>query len=259
MPSPLPGMNPFLESTELWSEFHSRMIVAIADALSETLSLDYRVAIEKRVYLSQGEETILIGIPDVAITTTPSPSHGSTTIATEPITIEIPLTEEIQERFLEIREIATGKVVTVIEQLSPKNKRAGAGRDAYLQKRQRLMISLTHLVEIDLLRAGEILPMVGGIKSDYRIVVSCSDHRPQAQLYAFNLRQEIPQIPIPLTAGSTVTLDLQSLVHQVFDRSTANTAPQTIRSRPSMGNGTLSSQPKLVESAARSQPFRHPR
>jgi Protein of unknown function (DUF4058) len=218
MPSPLPGMNPFLESTELWSEFHSRMIVAIADALSETLSLDYRVAVEKRVYLSQGEETILIGIPDVAITTTPSPSHSSTAIATEPITIEIPLTEEIQERFLEIREIATGKVVTVIELLSPKNKRAGAGRDTYLQKRQRLMMSLTHLVEIDLLRAGEILPMVGGIKSDYRIVVSCSDRRPQAQLYAFNLRQEIPQIPIPLTSGSTVTLNLQSLVHQVFDR-----------------------------------------
>jgi Protein of unknown function (DUF4058) len=47
MPSPLPGMNPFLESSELWSEFHSRMIVAIADALSETLSQDYRVAVEK--------------------------------------------------------------------------------------------------------------------------------------------------------------------------------------------------------------------
>jgi hypothetical protein len=50
MPSPLPGMNPYLENPELWSEFHSRMIVAIADAVDECLSRDYRVAVEKRVY-----------------------------------------------------------------------------------------------------------------------------------------------------------------------------------------------------------------
>jgi Protein of unknown function (DUF4058) len=54
MPSPLPGMNPWLETPELWSEFHSRMIVAIADALAENLSREYRVAVEKRVYLDQG-------------------------------------------------------------------------------------------------------------------------------------------------------------------------------------------------------------
>ncbi len=53
MPSPLPGMNPYLENPELWAEFHSRMIVAIADALDDCLSRDYRVAVEKRVYLSE--------------------------------------------------------------------------------------------------------------------------------------------------------------------------------------------------------------
>jgi Protein of unknown function (DUF4058) len=49
MPSPLPGMNPSWESPELWSEFHSRMIVAIVDALDTTLSQNYRVAVEKAV------------------------------------------------------------------------------------------------------------------------------------------------------------------------------------------------------------------
>lgn len=68
MPSPLPGMNPWIEQPELWSEFHSRMIVAIADALDQLLSRAYRVAVEKRVYLSQNEEQVLIGIPDVAVT-----------------------------------------------------------------------------------------------------------------------------------------------------------------------------------------------
>jgi Protein of unknown function (DUF4058) len=71
MSSPLPGMNPYLESPELWSEFHSRMIVAIADALDELLSRAYRVAVEKRVYLSQTDESLLIGIPDVAIVAPP--------------------------------------------------------------------------------------------------------------------------------------------------------------------------------------------
>jgi Protein of unknown function (DUF4058) len=148
MPSPLPGMNPYLESPELWSEFHSRMIVAIADALDTTLSQNYRVAVEK---------------------------------LTEPMLVEIPLAEEVQERYLEIREVATGRVVTMIELLSPKNKRSGDGRDAYSQKRQRIMLSQTHLVEIDLLRSGETLPMVGATPSDYRILVSRSDRRPQAQ------------------------------------------------------------------------------
>jgi hypothetical protein len=219
MPSPLPGMNPYLESPELWSEFHSRMIVAIADALDTTLSQDYRVAVEKRVYLTQGEETILIGIPDVSVTATPQANSGTATaIATEPMVVEIPLAEEVQERYLEIREIATGRVVTVIELLSPKNKRSGDGRDAYSQKRQRIMLSQTHLAEIDLLRSGDPLPIVGAATSDYRILVSRSDRRPKAQLYAFNLRQPIPAIQIPLAADTAVTLDLQPLLHQIYDR-----------------------------------------
>ncbi|PAX52909.1 hypothetical protein CK510_16740 [Brunnivagina elsteri CCALA 953] len=68
MPSPFPGMNPYLENPEFWSEFHSRMIVAIADALDECLSRDYRVAVEKRVYLTENQDNILVGIPDVSVT-----------------------------------------------------------------------------------------------------------------------------------------------------------------------------------------------
>jgi hypothetical protein len=219
MPSPLPGMNPYLESPELWSEFHSRMIVAIADALDVTLSQDYRVAVEKRVYLSQGEETILIGIPDVSVTAAPKAMAATAiAIATEPMVVEIPLAEEVQERYLEIREVATGRVVTVIELLSPKNKRVGEGRDAYSQKRQRILLSQTHLVEIDLLRGGEPLPIVGAALSDYRILVSRSEGRPKAQLYAFNVRQLIPGIQVPLVADAWAMLDLQPLLHQIYDR-----------------------------------------
>jgi hypothetical protein len=226
MPSLLPGMNPFLEAPELWSEFHSRMIVAmtygrsetIADALDENLSRDYRVAVEKRVYLDQGDETVLIGIPDVSVMASPNSTATQTAVLDAPITVEVPLEEEVQERFLEIREVTTGRVVTVIELLSPKNKRSKVGREAYLQKRRQIMMSQTHLVEIDLLRGGETLPMTGAVGSDYRILVSASASRPKAQLYAFNLRQVIPPIAVPLNGTATVPLDLQPLLHRVYDK-----------------------------------------
>jgi hypothetical protein len=146
---------------------------------------------------------------------------SETNIATlvQPVNVEIPLAEEVQERFLEIREVATGKVITTIELLSPNNKRPGEGRTAYLKKRQKILTTGTHLIEIDLLRGGEPLPIIGGFISDYRILISRSPQRPKAQLYAFNLRQEIPAFPIPLRQGETAPLlDLQPLLHRVYER-----------------------------------------
>ncbi len=222
MPSPFPGMNPYLENSELWSEFHSRMIVAIADALDAVISRDYRVAVEKRVYLSQDDESLLIGIPDVAVTAsqpeTFSSSPGVKMVAA-PLIVELPISQEVQERYLEIREGGTGIVITTIELLSPKNKRTGEGRNAYLQKRQRTLSTATHWVEIDLLRGGEPMPMMGVVRSDHRILVSHSEERPKAQLYAFNLQQPISSFPVPLRLGEIEPLlELQPLLHQVYDR-----------------------------------------
>lgn len=234
MASPLPGMNPFIEQPQLWAEFHSRMIVAIADALDDLLSRTYRVAVETRVYLSQDEEQVLIGIPDVTVTAStllpdptplpnptplPSPTSRLNTAVADPLTVELPLLQAVQERYLEIREGSTGQVITTLELLSPKNKKSGEGRDAYVHKRQQILTSATHLVEIDLLRGGVPLPLRGNVQSDYRILVSRSDDRPQAQLYAFDLRQAIPAMAIPLRRGEVEPiLQLQPLLHRVYDR-----------------------------------------
>lgn len=206
MRSPFPGMNPYLENPELWSEVHSRLIVAIADDLTEHLSEKYRVAIEKRTYFSGGDDSLLVETPDVSVVgKQPEQSQPAATatlpLLIEPITVTVPMAEEVQERYLEIREVATGAVITTIEILSPKNKRSGEGRQAYNRKRHQVLASLTHLVEIDLLRGGQPLPMLGGVKSDYRILISRSDRRPSAQLYAFSVRQRIPQFTVPLAAG----------------------------------------------------------
>ncbi|AFY32246.1 DUF4058 family protein [Calothrix sp. PCC 7507] len=226
MPSPFPGMNPYLEHPELWPEVHSRLIVAIADAIFPHLRPKYRVAIEKRVYQMTDGNSVLVGIPDVTIgryikATDKEPSNiAVASPPAKPITVNIPIPEEVRESYLEVREVGTGEVITVIELLSPKNKRPGEGRKAYDTKRQQVFGSSTHLVEIDLLRGGEPMPILGNqIQSDYRILVSRSELRPRAELYPFNLPEQIPTFVLPLRKGDTEPLlDLQSVIQDLFDR-----------------------------------------
>src|SRR5439155_8664433 len=99
--------------------------------------------------------------------------------------------ERIRESYLEVQETATGEVVTAIELRSPTNKCPGEGRREYEDQRLRTLGTRTHLVEIDLLRGGEPLPMHIQARppdtpppGDYRIVVARGDHRPWAEVYA---------------------------------------------------------------------------
>jgi hypothetical protein len=216
-------MNPYLENPEFWSAVHNRLIVAIADDLVDHLSEKYRVEIEKRTYFSNDDETLLVGIPDVAVVTgrTTEATSGTATLLSpgQPQKVTVPIAEEVNERYLEIREVATGAVITVIEVLSPKNKRSGEGRLAYERKRNQVLASATHLIEIDLLRSGQPFPIMGKELGDYRILVSRGDQRPSADLYAFRLRQPIPSVPIPLLAGEEEPIvDLQKLLNYIYER-----------------------------------------
>lgn len=227
MPSPFPGMNPYLENPQLWPEVHNRLIVAISDVLVPQLLPKYRVALEKRVYQSDGDNAILIGIPDVTVqrlpsqTTSPTSNVAVAAPLTKPLQVTVPMQMEFREGYLEVREIATKEVVTVIEVLSPTNKRTGQGREIYEEKRQQVLASRTHLVEIDLLRAGQPMPVFGNnIQGSYRILVSRGNRRPRAELYIFNLPDEIPAFPLPLRTGDVEpVVDLQALIGGVYDRS----------------------------------------
>ena len=226
MPSPFPGMNPYLESPQLWQELHSRLIVAISDTLNPQILPKYRAAVESRIYEMSDGESILVGIPDVSVTQTisrPTQDETSKNIATltpQPTIVTLPMPQEVRENYLEIREIATGLVVTVIEILSPKNKKPGPGKIAYETKRQQILGNLAHLVEIDLLRAGTPMPILGkSPPSLYRILISKSHQRPRANLYPLSLQTPIPVLKVPLRSGDNEpTLDLQSLIHEVYDR-----------------------------------------
>ncbi len=226
MPSPFLGMNPYLENPALWSEVHSLLIAAIANSLNPILRPQYRVAIEQRVYQTSATDSILVGIPDVAVQVsqkTTNSETGNIAVAAPTVTstnVTIPMPETIRESYLEVRDVATREVVTVIEVLSPKNKCPGEGRKAYDKKRLRVLGSSTHLVEIDLLHDGKpMLILQNDIPSNYRILVSRSEYRPQADLYAFNLQNQIPAFSLPLREDdSEPILDLQTLLNELYER-----------------------------------------
>lgn len=222
MPSPFPGMDPYLENPEIWPEVHSRLIVAIADSLAPTLHPHYYAAIEKRTYLNTPDDSILIGIPDVAVTSQPPEfkiESGTTTTLPQAEIVTLPLPEEVTERYLEIRDSTTSAVITAIEILSPKNKRTGEGRTAYLRKRQQVLTTQTHLVEIDLLRGQTPMPLGTQIQTDYRILVSRSNTRPRAELYGFSLQQPLPTFYLPLKSGDTEPeINLNTILDDIYDR-----------------------------------------
>lgn len=231
MSSPFPGMNPYLENPAFWSEVHNRLIVNLADSLAPLIPPQYRVAIEQRTYLSDESDSVLVGIPDVSIfsqnkVTKPTLSTATFASTSEAVTVTMPVPENVKESYLEIREVATNYVVTAIEILSPKNKRAGEGRKAYERKRKQVLATTTHLVEIDLLRGGKPMLFLGEVPpSDYRIVVSRGDRRPLAQLYGFSVRHGIPSFPLPLQSEDAEPLvDLQALLNGVYERARYNLA-----------------------------------
>lgn len=227
MPSPFPGMDPYIEQPAFWSSFHSRLIMALADTLAPQLRPRYYVEVETRTYTDTPDEgEVLVGIPDAVVLSRQTAllplakSPGALTAQPIPQQVTLPIPTEIKERYLEVREVGSNAVITVVEVLSPKNKRPGKGRTVYQEKRQTILGSASHLVEIDLLRADPPLPMEGIVQlAHYRILVSRAVSRPQADLYAVTVREPLPCFPLPLQAANeSVLVDLSAIVRGVYDR-----------------------------------------
>lgn len=224
-------MDPYLEQSTFWSSFHSRLIVALADTLAPQLRPRYYVEVETRTYTDTPDSgEVLVGIPDaVVLSRQPvrSPlatAFGALAVQPAPQQVTLPMPDDIpndiKERYLTVREVSGNAVITVIEVLSPKNKRPGKGRTVYLEKRQEVLESASHLVEIDLLRADPPLPMAGDVQlAHYRILVSRAERRPQADLYAVTVQEPLPCFPLTLKAlGESVLVDLSAIVGGVYDR-----------------------------------------
>lgn len=220
------GMDPYIEA-QRWRGFHANMIVAIQEALMPLLLPKYAADIEERVYIEEevdGAPVRNVLYPDVAVGTTgaetPLLSGGAAT-AVQPARLTVPILSEQRERFVQIYTLSGRQLVTVIELLSPSNKRPHSlGRSEYLEKRQRLFKAGVNMVEIDLLLQGERLPTNEPLPpADYYAFVARSKQLPVVEVYHWNLGQPLPAIPVPLLEGDPdVVLNLQAVYEQVYAR-----------------------------------------
>lgn len=229
MPSPFPGMDPYIEG-QGWEDFHARVIALIAEMLMPHVRPRYVVRVEERVYFEhpavdrdefvEPDRVVLERDQEVSL-----PSRGGTATATPvtvtPVIIPLPVPRRVCEIYLSVRERETEELVTTIEVLSPTNKRVGGeGRAAYLRKRDRILRSSAHLVELDLLRDGSRLPTRRPLPpADYYAFVCREERRPDAEVYFWTIRQPLPSIPIPLAGDDPdVPLDLQAVFTTLYDR-----------------------------------------
>jgi hypothetical protein len=217
-------MDPFLEAQE-WEDFHTRFITAFSDRLSPNIEPDYLVRVERRVYVEavggEPESMRRADIAIVAVDGTPANGLLSQHAGSMTAECELPMPIERQETYLVIRDRETMRVVAVIELLSPANKRSkGTGRHEYMIKRQEILSSPTHLVELDLLRGGLPLPVVGTLPpGDFCAIISRAQRRPKCEVYAWTLNDKLPLIPIPLKSGDAdASVPLQEIFDTVYQR-----------------------------------------
>jgi len=230
MPSPFPGMDPFLEGRAFWPGLHHRLIFCIAEALNVSLPPGLAADIGERLYVVEAERSIY---PDVTVVrrrpeTRRREATGETAqreaVVSHGVLTAYPF--EMREGFVEVRTTnAARKLVTIIEVLSPANKAAGSeGRQEYLQKQREILRSETHLLEIDLLRSGThtVAAPLDGLQSrgrwDYLMCLHRSTQRYHYEYWMNHVREPLPAVLVPLTPGEPdVPLDLQAVLNRAYD------------------------------------------
>jgi hypothetical protein len=225
---PFPGMDPYLEDPYFFHGFHNSLILRIHDALNADLPDGYSAYIEQRLAIVPVDRDIY---GDVMVTKTPAAiamQRGAAAVAErgQPDAIVGALSAEAFDWYIEIRTARRQRpVVCIIEVLSPANKEAGSeGRREYCLRQQEILRSQTHLVEIDLLRAGShtvgapigTLPRRGETW-DYIVCLSRSTDRTRFECWFSKLSTPLPEIRVPLLGDAPdIILDLQAAVHKAY-------------------------------------------
>lgn len=228
MPSPFPGMDPYLESQHLWPDVHHEFISQIRALMNPRLRPNYVARVELRVYVSTEDDPgrEALRVPDVRIEARAragagngKSSRGGTLTIDQPIIIPL-LEPEIEEAYLTIKDPKTGELVTIIEVLSPSNKvRGSEGRKSFLQKKNEVLATEVNWVEIDLLRAGDRSIVRDALRdAHYRVLVYRAGERRSTVCWPIRLRQRLPVVGIPLRGKDPdCPLDLGAVLNAAYD------------------------------------------
>lgn len=222
MPSPFPGMDPYLEG-ELWTTLHSQLGAEIARQLAPKLRPKYLAFTTERQVLEEPDSVAITTAsvyPDIGVIKIPGREAANVTASTAepPLRLATVMPTPVPHVSVEIRDVKHRKLVTAIELLSPTNKR-GKGRRQYLARRRRLLLSTAHLLEIDLLHQGQRVPMQAPLPSaPYFVLLSRFEDRPLSEVWPIRLDESLPTVPVPLRDGDPdVPLDLQQAFTSVYD------------------------------------------
>ena len=223
MPSPFPGMNPYLEQDAFWQDFHLKFLPATCERLVAQVRPKYIVMLGEHIYVHElppGPRR-LMGHADVSLAAPfrrGADETAAVAILEAPAQVQLLVQDVRRVPFLEIRDRSGRELITVLELLSPSNKRGGADREQYLAKRAQILDSAAHFVEIDLLRRGRPMPLQNRPRCGYSVLVSRAETRPRAGFWPLRLRRRLPVIPIPLLpADPDARIDLQEVLHDVYD------------------------------------------
>ena len=239
MPSPFPGMNPYLERPALWPDFHGDFIIRLREALVPQVRPRYIVQGDTRVVLDpvdavEGRDAIddqggppggtgaAVRLPDLGVherDAAGSASGGTAVLQAPAVGTLLPTRSSVgwEQMFLEVRRREDQTLVTAIELISPSNK-VGRGRLEYRQKRREYLLDGVNVVEIDLLRMAGPMGFGDVPPSSYRAVVARPERMPKVDVWPFNLRDPLPKIPVPLLKPDPdAALDLGPLLHATYD------------------------------------------
>ena len=263
--NPFPGMNPYLEQRHIWPSFHNRLIARMAHELGPLVPDNYRVDIAERTEVVEvdvvSSEPAFI-IPDARATDTSGAPGRTSSVATaiapteHGVAVRMPMPEEVRVTWLYVQRMPDWKVVTIVEVLSPTNKIRGEVRVKYLRKRAEILSSRVNLIEIDLLRGWEPMPLDTVLPpGHYRILVSRGWQHPDAVLYPFSVQQAIPKFTLPLQPGEDEPeVDLGPIIDDMHRR--ARYAQVAFYDDPPPGPAFAPEAQQWLE--ARLEPFRQP-
>ncbi|MCG8352396.1 MAG: DUF4058 family protein [Chloroflexales bacterium] len=224
MPSPFPGMDPYLEG-HLWPDVHNALAYKIRQQLAPQIQPRYTARLETYVVQdSEPEAEIGILYPDVEVllaraddTYHGTPAEPMPAGAPAPISIPVIAPVDVRIPTVEIRDAANNQLITCIEILSPVNKRA-PGLSAYRQRRQRLASAGVHLLELDLLRRGTRVVRHPRLPTSAYLALLTRAQARVALAWPIGLRDVLPILPTPLRAPDPdVVLDLGAALAAIYD------------------------------------------
>ncbi len=225
MPLPFPGMDPYIEHPDIWQDFHHSLATEVRGQLNAQLPRRYYAGVEVFITYDDIETGLLhTGRPDGGVISLreAQASYEISAVGVTPTSVENRVAlDPLKLYTVEIRAAGDRQLITSIEILSPVNKhRRHTAFKSYHRKRLAILNSDTHLIEIDLLRAGERPPLLDPVPSaPYYITLSRADRRPMVTVWPVQLRNTLPVVPVPLlTPDPDVPLGLNAAVASVYER-----------------------------------------